>query len=126
MDRLLQFEMDRKDREDAEKVDEIRQALAATAVEVSVDFIARETLLEWRKISVDVLARPLTWDRFERIARRHLVMAGIERDEDVVRFMDDVPRLLGRTLECVGEERVREYLESAKARARAAMKEYLT
>jgi hypothetical protein len=126
MDRLLQFELDRRDREDFEKVAEIQRALAESTVEVTVDFIARETLEDWRKVSVDALARPPDWSRFGRIARRHLNAAGIEADEDVAKFMDDLPSLLARTFECVGAERIQEYLESAKVKARQAMKEYLS
>lgn len=126
MDRLLQFELDRRDREDGEKVEEIRRALAETAVEVSVGFIARETLLEWRKVSVDVMSHPPSWDRFGRIASRHLVAAGIVQDGDLARFMEDVPRLLRDTIDRVGPERIREYLEGSKARARRTMREYLS
>jgi hypothetical protein len=126
MDRLLQFEMDRRDREDFDKVAEIQRALAETAVEVSVDFIARETLLEWRKVSVDVLGHPPTWERFGKMARRHLSAAGIEAEDDVARFMDDAPTLLERTMTCVGPERIQEYLQSAKTTARRRMKEYLS
>jgi hypothetical protein len=126
MDRLLQFELDRKDREDDEKIAEIQRAIAESAVEVSVGFIARDTLLEWRKIAVDVLSHPPTWDRFTRMASRHLSAVGVEGEEQVSKFMQDVPNLLQRTFEHVGEERVREYLHGAKSRALQTMKEYLS
>jgi hypothetical protein len=126
MDRLLQFELDRKDREDAEKIAEIQRAIAESAVEVSVGFIARDTLLEWRKIAVDGLSHPPTWDRFTRMASRHLSAVGVEGEEQVSKFMQDVPNLLQRTFEHVGEERVREYLHGAKSRALQTMKEYLS
>lgn len=126
MDRVLQFELDRRDREDAAKVNEIKTALAESAVEVSVDFIAHDTLLEWRRVSVEVLSHPPTWDRFHRLAGRYLSAAGIEGDENVARFMDDVPALLQTTMERVGTERIRDYLSGATADARRKMKEYLS
>lgn len=126
MDRILQFELDRKDREDFEKIAEIQQAIAASAVEVSIGFIARDTLLEWRKIVVDVLGHPPTWERFTRIASRHLSAVGVEGEEQVAKFMADVPALLQRTFDHVGEERVREYLLGARNRALQTMKEYLS
>lgn len=126
MDRMLQFELDRRDRGDTEKVDEIRNALAESAVEVSVDFIAHDTLLEWRKVSVDVLSSPPTWDRFHRLASRYLAAAGIESAEGVARFMEDVPALLQVTLERVGADRIHDYLSGASAEARRRMKEYLS
>ncbi len=126
MDRMLQFELDRRDREDAEKVAEIRLALTESAVEVSVGFIARDTLLEWRQVSVEVLNHPPTWDRFHRLAGRYLAAAGIEGDESMAKFMEDVPAMLQTTIDCVGQERIRDYLATASARARRAMKEYLS
>jgi hypothetical protein len=126
MDRLLQWEMDRRDRPDAESCADIRQSLAETAVAVSVDFIARETLEQWRDVTVDIISHAPTWERFHRIASRHLSAAGISGDDSVAQFMDEAPRLLDRTLETVGRERIDEYLQGAKARALRAMKEYLT
>jgi len=126
MDRVLQFELDRRDREDEEKIDEIRKALAESAVEVSVGFIARDQLLEWRKISVDVLSHPPTWDRFHRLAGRYLAAAGIEGEAGVARFMNEVPALLRTTIERVGIDRIRDYLSGASAEARRKMKEYLS
>jgi hypothetical protein len=126
MDRVLQYEMDRRDREDADKVAEIKRALAESAVEVSVGFIARETLLEWRQVSVDVMGHPPTWERFNRMAGRHLAAAGIQGEERLAKFMEEVPVLLQTTIERVGDERIREYLDNAKAQARRMMKEYLS
>ncbi len=126
MDRVLQYEMDRRDREDPDKVAEIQRALAESAVEVTVGFIAHEMLLEWRQISVDVMSHPPTWERFGRMAGRHLAAAGIQGEERLAKFMAEVPVLLQTTIERVGDERVREYLESAKAEARRKMKEYLS
>ncbi len=126
MDRVLQYELDRRDREAPDKVAEILRALIETAVEVSVDFVARETLLEWRRISVDVMSHPPTWERFGRMAGRHLIAAGIHGDDELATFMEQVPVLLESTIERVGPERIREYLDSAKAQARRTMKEYLS
>jgi hypothetical protein len=126
MDRMLQFEMDRHDREDPAVVDEIRQALVETALDVTVDFIGRDTLLQWRDRSVEVLAYAPTWERFGKIASRYLAAAGIEGDEIVETFIAEVPILLRRTIDHVGEERIREYMHDAKSRARRAMREYLS
>ncbi len=126
MDRVLQFELDRRDREDFDKVAEIQRALAETAVEVAVGFIARETLHEWRNISSEVLSHPPTWEPFGKMAGRHLRAAGIDREEDIVKFMEDLPSLLDRTIAYVGVERINEYLDSARTKARRSMQEYLS
>ena len=126
MDRMLQYEMDRLNREDPASVEDIRDALLASAVDVTVDFIARDTLLQWRERSAEVLGYAPTWERFGRFASRQLAAAGVEGDEVVRRFTEEIPLILRRTLDHVGEERVRDYLSSAKARARAVMREYLS
>jgi hypothetical protein len=121
MDRALQCEMDDGGRADTQKVDEIRCALLETAVEVTVGFIARDTLLEWRTISAGTFERPLTLDRFVR--RQY----GPERAAEAERFMtDEVPAIIRRTHEHVGDERIREYLFDSARRARATIEEYLS
>src|SRR5438874_4419884 len=69
MDRLLQLHLDRREREDGCAVVEIRDALARTAVEVAVDFIGRDTLLEWRDWQMELIS---TAPRFEKMMVRHL------------------------------------------------------
>jgi hypothetical protein len=124
MDRLLQFHLDQREREDQEAVHDIQRALAETAVELSVDFIARDTLLKWRDWQMDLItAAP----RFEKMISRHLPAAGIEGEDAISAFIEQhAEQLLSGTIERVGEERIREYLSSAKARARTAIKEYLS
>lgn len=126
MDRVLQFELDRREREDALSIAEIKLALAETAVEVAVDFISRETLLEWRDVSLSVLDYPPTWDRFSRFWKNHMARAGFEGEVDESSFMEKIPPLLDRTVDHVGMDCIREYLHGAKARARRTMKEYLS
>jgi hypothetical protein len=91
-----------------------------------VGFIASDTLEQWRQVSIEVLSHPPTWDRFTRIASRHLSALGIEGEERLGEFMQQVPELLARTMDRVGPERIREYLESAKTQARRAVREYLS
>lgn len=125
MDRLLQFEMDRRERSDRATIEEIQRELAESAVEVSVEFVDRETLLRWRDMSVDIL-HPHSKERLEKMFVRHLAAIGIEGDELVAAFMEDeAPELLHETIDVVGKERIRSYLESAREQARRAMKEYL-
>ncbi|HZP57279.1 MAG TPA: zinc dependent phospholipase C family protein [Dehalococcoidia bacterium] len=124
MDRLLQLHMDREQREDAEATAEIRDALAQSAVEVAVDFIGRDTLLQWRDRQIDVISAA---PHFERMMSRHLQAAGIAGEEAIATFMEQhADELLRGTIHRIGEERIREYLSDAKAQARAAMREYLS
>jgi hypothetical protein len=125
MDKMLQWDVERAECERAGCEDDIRQALSESAVEVHVDFIARETLLQWRNVSLDVIAQPPSIERLVRFLARRMPALQFDDDQHAARFTEEVPALLRRTWEHVGEERVREYLEDSKARARTAMKEYL-
>ena len=122
-DRLLQLDLERQEREDTRAVTEIRQALTETSAEFAVDFLARDTLLEWRNWQVEHIVNA---PRFEKMIVRHLAAAGIEGEDAVAVFMRDAPAELRETMEGVGEERIRDFLSSAKDKARLRMKEYLS
>lgn len=125
MDKSLQWDIERGECDEG-KANEIRVALAETAVEVSVDFIARDTLAQWRDISVETICAVPSVDRLVRFLGRRMPAARLDDDERAARFAEEVPALLQRCWDHVGEARVRDYLGSTKARARSAIKEYLS
>jgi hypothetical protein len=90
---------------------------------VHVEFIARDTLVQWRGVSLDVISADPTLERLTGFLARRV--RSLDDDAARARFAEQVPALLERSWEHVGEERVREYLNGAQARARAAMREYL-
>jgi hypothetical protein len=126
MDKMLQWDVERADWEDAGRVEEIRQALSETAVAVNIEFIARETLLEWRDVSLDVIAQPVSVERLVQFLGRRVPDFRLEDEAEAAHFAEKVPALLQRTWEHVGAERVNEYLHGAKSRARSVIKEYLS
>ncbi|MBF6598929.1 MAG: hypothetical protein IVW36_00275 [Dehalococcoidia bacterium] len=122
MDRLLQLHLDREQRTDAEATDDIRRALSETSLELAVDFIAGDVLRDWRDRQVEVIS---TAPHFERMMSRHLQSAGIG-EAAIAGFMEQhADELLRGTIDRVGEERIREYLDSAKQKARGVIREYL-
>lgn len=125
LDRVLQFELDRREREDAAVVEEIRSDLLATACEITTSMIDRETLLRWREVSADILSHPPTWDRFGKIASRHLRAYGVESDEDLGHFLGNVPDLLEQSIREVTPERLATFKERSRTRAVEAIQEYL-
>ena len=99
--------------------------LAEAAVEVNVDFIGRDTLSQWRDVSLEVIAQPPSIERLVRFLGRRLGK-GLEDEAEASRFAEGVPALLERTWAHVGEERVREYMRDARQRAGDAMRAYLS
>jgi len=125
MDKALQWDIERADCEDAAKMDEIRRALAEYAVELSLDFIDGEHLVKWRDVSLDILSQPMSAERFARFVGRRLGRDHLQDETNLARFVEEVPAILNRTWDHVGEGRVRDYLGRSRQRARAALKEYL-
>jgi len=126
MDKALQWDIERADCEDGAKMEEIRRALAETAVEVNVDFIGRETLAQWRDISAAAARSQPTVERLVRFLAQRMPALRFEDEAAEARFVERVPALLQRTWEHVGAERVRAYLHGSRERARAAIREYLS
>lgn len=126
MDRVIQFEMDRREREDRRTVAAMRADIVASALEVTVGLIDLETLQRWREVNIDFLQAPPTWERFRNVASRHLRTYGVTEPEHVEAFMAEVPSLLQETVDHVGWDRLQAYLDSATARARQEVRSYLT
>ena len=126
LDRVLQYELDRRAREDQATVNDIRRDLLASAVDVVIGFIDTETLVRWREISAEVVGRPTDWQRFGAIASRHLRAYGVESEADLAHFLRNVPDLLAQSLEQVTPERLEAFEERSRERAAAAIREYLS
>lgn len=124
LDRALQYELDRRDRESTEAMARIRADLDRSGPVTGIPFIEDEYLVEWLNVSTDVAAQPPDYSRFRRMMTRHLAMAGYdeatieaacERPHDLVREAFGVlpSGLLERFWRDADEamtERVRSYL----------------
>jgi hypothetical protein len=126
MDRIIQFEMDRREREHRERIESMRREIAATALEVTIGFIDFDTLQRWREVNLDFLQAPPTWERFRSVASRHLKAYGVEEPGELERFMAEVPSLLRETVDHVGWERVQAYLDQSLERARGELRSYFS
>ena len=125
LDRVLQYELDRREREDREGMAGLRDALFASAVEIDAGFIDSETLEKWRDVSASVTEHAPDWERFTYIASRHLRRAGIETEGDYQAFLDQVPDLLDETIRSVGQADVEGFFERVEERTAAILREYL-
>ena len=126
LDRVLQFELDRREREDSAAVAEIRRDLLQATIDAVVGFVDNETLHRWREITVDLLSRTQDWDRFGAIASRHLRAYGVESEDDLANFLRNIPDLLDQSIREVTPERIEAFQEHSRRRALAAMREYLS
>jgi hypothetical protein len=120
LDRVLQYELDRREREDGALAG-VREAMAETTASPDLDFIARETLQRWQEAAVDMASHPPTWDRFVHTATRHLDRS----EEEAERLAREVPDLLRDTLDHVTQERVEAFLDESTQAAAERVREYL-
>ena len=125
MDRMLQYELERRRREEPDTVHEIRAALASSSLAVDIGFLDSETLRRWLEVATDQAQHPADWERFRHLSRRHLSGLGIESEAEWVRFRETIPDLLRRTIAHVSTAEVDAFLEQGTERARRAIAQYL-
>jgi hypothetical protein len=123
LDRVLQYEMERREREQAEGMTAIREAIDASKGLADVEFIDADKLAEWREVAADMASHPPTWDRFARVARNHVRGQGEGAEAEL---MASVPELLREVLGHVSEERVRRFNEESIDEAVRRVREYLS
>jgi len=124
LDRALQYELDRRDREDRAAMEEIRVALAATTPPGRIPFIADEHLVEWTTVSEDIASLPPDFARFRRMMTRHLERAGYGADE-INSYCDEPAVLLAEAFRIVDQERIDRFWQDAEERMYNRVRSYL-
>lgn len=125
LDRILQYEFDRREREEGEAMAALREALGASALEIESGFIDRATLEQWRQVCISVTEHPPDWERFTKVASRHLRKAGIESPAELEGFLEQVPELLEETRRSVDMACVESFFEETTDRTVGCLREYL-
>lgn len=125
MDRLLQYELDRRRREQRDDVDAIRGALSGCSLAVDVGFLDSETLRRWQEVAIDLTRHPPDWERFKFQGGRHLRQAWMDDPTAYSRFLDTIPELLQQTIQHVSTAHVDAFLEQSRDRAMAEVERYL-
>ena len=126
LDRVLQFELDRRQREDPVTVADIRTDVVEHTVEEAVGFLDRETLERWRELIVDLLGHTPDWERFRNNVGRHIRALGFESEDDLEHLLRDIPDLLDQSIREVTPERLAAFEERSRERALTAIREYLS
>ena len=124
LDRALQYEMNRRELEDATALHEITRAVEECEALASVDFIDDSYLGPWRDVVLDFARQGPTWERFPRMMNIHLRRAGMT-DEQIEEYTRDGPALAQRSLDYVSESRVARFVEDATRRAQVGVERYL-
>lgn len=125
MDRMLQYELDRRRREDAAEVTAIRDALVACSLRVDVGFLDSETLRRWQQVAIDLTRHPPDWERFRFQGGRHVGRPWMDDPGSYAIFLQQVPELLEQTIRHVSTTHVDAYLDQARALAGETIRRYL-
>lgn len=125
MDRLLQFDLDRRYGSDPALKESICAALGCTVSDIEAGFLDTETLERWRQVSIDMAARDMDWDRARGMIANHLRYAGLEEGETLSSFLDSLPELLDETIAHITSAEVDAFVQRSTAAAREAVERYL-
>jgi hypothetical protein len=124
MDRAIQFSLDRERRGDKDLVLHVVEEVTRCDLSLDVGFIDYDTLRQWHGVVLDMIGTEPDWERFQRMAKRHLKDGEAESDEfeDLVRA---VPDLVDETVRYLSPELIDTFMETALERSLATVKEYL-
>jgi len=125
LDRALQYELDRRDREDQKAMREIRVALEdGGALVDGIPFIEHDHLVQWNEVSADVASQLPDYSRFRRMMERHLDLAGYDQ-RAIDECCEDPQGIVEEAFAICGHERVRRFWSSSSDAAAASLLAYV-
>lgn len=110
LDRVLQFELDRRERAAIVDLEEALASIGGAYRGVAVGFIDEDLLRQWQEVVISRAGRELPWGRFRGLVRRVRPAAN---DAEVDRIIADVPELLERVRGHVDEAELLRFRELA-------------
>jgi hypothetical protein len=124
-DRVLQFELDQRERANDSSMARIRQELSESTSGVEVGFIDPPSLDRWREFVSTVATRQASWEDFRRFAGKYLIWAQQIASDDLDRFFSSFDESLEQVMEIVPNERLLEFREQSIADSIRVAREYL-
>jgi len=125
MDRLLQFELDRRERLDSRNISAIRADLDDSVSDVGVSFIDAPSLSKWREFVFIIMTRQANWENFRNFAERHMLWMRQITSEELEAFFASFDAKLEQVLQTVSEEKLQEFREQSIADSVRVAREYL-
>ncbi|MDR9458600.1 MAG: zinc dependent phospholipase C family protein [Dehalococcoidia bacterium] len=125
LDRLLQFELDRREREDKLKKTAIRDDLCGSEPQVSIDFMALTALRQWRDFACTMIDRDVTLADFPRLARGFLLPSKKIDAEQLEPFLSSLADRLDWVIHYVTPDGLAAFREKVISQSVTVSKEYL-
>jgi hypothetical protein len=125
LDRLLQFELDRREREDKAKMEVIRAEICDWEPGIDIDFIDPPILRQWRDFVCTAAAREPTLAFFPFFAQRFLIPRQKIDPELLEQFLSSMPAKLEWATQYATPERLTAFRGKAISQSVATAREYL-
>ena len=126
LDRVLQFDMDKRERNGIRDLDGVLEALKSSDVGVKVSFIDSDLLGRWKDVMTERTSMDLGWDNLRRFVRKALPRH-LKDDEDTMNsVIDQGPDLLAKAREQAPDQVIAAYRAQAIDRFVVIAGEYLS
>jgi hypothetical protein len=113
LDRLLQFELDRRERLNSVSMSAIRKELAGATSEIAVSFLDDVTLSRWSEFVFMATTRKSHWENFRRFAEKYLIWMRQIAPEERDAFFANFDARLEQVLQMVPEEQLQAFYEQS-------------
>jgi hypothetical protein len=125
LDRVLQFELDRRERVNNNSISEIREQLADSTSGVEISFIDNANLTRWREFVSIATARRRHWEDFRHFAGRYLTWMRQIPAQEIESFFASLDSRLEQLLEMIPEERLQAFRRQSVNDSVKVAREYL-
>jgi len=124
-DRLLQFELDRREREDKAKMEEIQAQICDWEPNVDIGFLGNSDLRQWRDFLCTAVTREPSLDFFPFFAQRFLVPRQKIDPKQLEEFLSSTPAKLEWAIKYVTPQRLTAFRQDAISQSLSIAREYL-
>lgn len=124
-DRLLQFELDRREREDRAKMEAIRAQIRDWEPNTDIGFLGNVDLRQWRDFVSAMVAREPNLAFFPFFAQRFLALRQKIDPEQLEEFLSLMPAKLEWAIQYVTPQRLTAFREKAISQSVSVAREYL-
>ena len=125
LDRLLQFELDRREREDKAKMEEIQAQIRDWDPNVDIGFLGNIDLRQWRDFLCTAVIREANLAFFPFFAQRFLVPRQKIDPEPLEEFLSSMPAKLEWAIQYITPQRLTAFREKAISQSASVAREYL-
>lgn len=125
LDRLLQFDLDCRERLNNKSMAVIRGELSAPIFEWDIGFIDASSLKKWRELVFMATTRKANWEDFRLFAEKYLIWMQQIAHEELETFFTSFDARLEQVWRMVPGERLKAFREQSVAESVRAAGEYL-